>query len=48
MNGPQDDAVAYLSNTQMTTLSNAKCNQILDDEVETIKDCKFSYFFIYK
>ena len=44
----QDDAVAYLSNTQMTTLSTAKCNQILDDEVETIKECKFSFFFIYK
>ena len=44
----QDDAVAYLSNTQMTVLSTAKCNQILDDEVETIKDCKFSSFFIYK
>ena len=40
----QDDAVAYLSNTQMTTLSTAKCNQILDEEVEIIKECKFSFF----
>ena len=40
----QDDTAAYLANTQMTTFSTAKCNQVLDDEVEDIKECKFSLF----
>ena len=44
----QDDEATYLANTQMTTLSTAKCNRILEDEVETIKECKFSYkMFFY-
>ena len=40
----QDDAASYLANTQMTTFSTAKCNQVLDDEVEDVKECKFSLF----
>ena len=39
----QDDAAAYLANTQMTTLSNEKCNQVLNDEVEVINECKFFF-----
>ena len=37
----QDKAATYLGNTQMTTLPITRCNQIIDEEMERIKECKF-------
>ena len=41
----QDKAATYLGNTQMTTLSNTRCNEIMNEEVERIKECKFFFCF---
>ena len=37
----QDKAATYLGNTQMTTLPITRCNQIIDEKMERIKECKF-------
>ena len=39
-----DKDQTYLASARMTTLPIKKCNQIMDDELERIKDCKLLYF----